>query len=47
MRATTTDTPQPHRTRKRLGWFVLLWCASLAFWGLLAYGLKGLIGAYG
>lgn len=45
MRDTTTETDRPDRTRKRVGWFILLWCASLAFWVLLAYGLKMLLGA--
>jgi len=47
MPATTTDAAGPGRTRKRVAWFVLIWCASLAFWALLAYGLKMLIGASG
>lgn len=45
MRDTTTESGRTGRTRKRLGWFILLWCASLAFWLLLAYGLRMLIGA--
>jgi hypothetical protein len=47
MPATTTDTGAKGRTGTRLSWFVLLWCGSLAFWILLAYGLRMLIGAAG
>jgi hypothetical protein len=32
---------------RRLGWFALIWCASLAFWAVLAYAVKLLLGAGG
>lgn len=44
MRA-TTDREAHGRAWRRLGWFALLWCASLAFWVALAYGVKLLLGA--
>ena len=46
MRATTTDSAGNSR-RRRLGWFVFLWSASLAFWVLLAWGLRWMLGAPG
>jgi hypothetical protein len=45
MRDITTEPGDPGGTGKRVGWFIVLWCASLAFWVLLAFGLKMLIGA--
>ena len=29
---------------KRIGWFVLIWIASVAALGVVAYGLKAVIG---
>lgn len=46
MRVTTDRTAQGS-TWRRLGWFALLWVASLAFWASLAYGVKLLLGAGG
>ena len=44
MQATTNR--EAHRSIwRRLGWFALIWCASLAFWGALAYAVKSLLGA--
>jgi hypothetical protein len=46
MRA-TTDREAQGSVWRRLGWFALIWCASLAFWLALAYALKLLLGAGG
>lgn len=46
MRA-TTDRVAHGSVWRRLGWFALIWCASLAFWLALAYVVKLLIGAGG
>lgn len=46
MRA-TTEREAHSSIWRRLGWFALLWSASLAFWLALAYGVKLLLGAGG
>lgn len=44
-----TTNPEPDRNRAsrrhlgRLGWFVVLYCASLGVWLLFAYGLRSLL----
>ena len=43
----TTERKAHGSAWRRLGWFVLIWCASLAFWMGLAYGIKQLLGASG
>lgn len=43
----TTDRELHSSVWRRLGWFALLWCASLAFWVALAYGVKLLLNAGG
>lgn len=40
----TTDREAHRSVWFRLGWFAVLWCASLAFWLGLAYGVKLLLG---
>jgi hypothetical protein len=37
--------PAPRSTARRLGWFVLLWGASVAALGLVAYAIKLALGA--
>jgi len=41
----TTDAARRDGRWRRLGWFAALWAASLAFWVLLAFGIRSLIGA--
>lgn len=41
----TTEREARGSVWRRLGWFAVLWCASLAFWVALAFGLKLLLGA--
>lgn len=47
MRAITTEREERGGVRRRVAWFAALWLGSLAFWVLLAYGLRALIGAGG
>ncbi len=36
--------PNPASLRRRLAWFVGIWAASVAALGVVAYGIKALIG---
>jgi hypothetical protein len=40
----TTESGRGDGAWKRIGWFAVLWIASLAFWVLVAYGIRLLIG---
>lgn len=40
----TTESGRRDGAWRRIGWFVVLWTASLAFWVLVAYGIRSLIG---
>jgi cell division septal protein FtsQ len=44
---TTNPEPDSNRASRRhlgrLGWFVVLYCASLGVWLLFAYGLRSLL----
>ncbi|MGB5211448.1 MAG: hypothetical protein WBN31_07960 [Gammaproteobacteria bacterium] len=41
--ANRVAAPKSRSVWQRLGWFALLWCASLGVWLLIAYGLRGLL----
>jgi hypothetical protein len=40
----TTESGRGDGPWRRIGWFAVLWIASLAFWVLVAYGIRLLIG---
>lgn len=40
----TTEPDRRHGTWRRIGWFAVLWIASLAFWVMVAYGIRLMIG---
>ena len=45
------DSPNGEQTKdsgwRRAGWFVAIWCGSLAAWLVFAYGLRWVMGAVG
>jgi hypothetical protein len=38
------NNTRPGPLWKRLGWFAVIWIASVAILGVIAYGLKAVIG---
>lgn len=38
--APSNGAPQPRGWLRRIGWLLLIWCASVAALGAAAYGLK-------
>jgi hypothetical protein len=44
MPATTTERGRSRSRWRRLGWFALIWCASLIAWLAFSYGFRGLLG---
>ncbi len=41
--AVAQASPEDSSVWRRVGWFVLLWGASLGAWLLIAYGLRSLL----
>lgn len=41
---TTTEGQRATTTWRRVGWFALIWCASLVAWLAFSYGFKTLFG---
>ena len=41
---TTTDRERSASPWRRLGWFALIWSASLVLWLAFSYGFKGVFG---
>ena len=42
----TTESGSSGGTWRRIVWFAVLWIASLAFWLLVAYGIRLMIGVH-